>query len=55
MEFPYGIADFRKIREIGYFYINHTNDILRRIATNTPPCCRRLRAGLAGVVKVRIE
>jgi hypothetical protein len=27
MHFPYGIADFRKIREGGYFYVDHTDRI----------------------------
>jgi len=27
MRFPYGIADFRKIREEGYFYVDRTDRI----------------------------
>ena len=27
MRFPYGIADFRKIREEGYFYVDRTDHI----------------------------
>ncbi len=27
MRFPYGIADFRKIRDGGYFYVDRTDQI----------------------------
>ena len=27
MRFPYGLADFRKIREEGYFYVDRTDRI----------------------------
>ena len=29
MRFPYGLADFRKIREEGYFYVDRTDRIAR--------------------------